>query len=515
MGENNSIKKKFRGDIVKKDNILNEGISTLDTAEKYKLMLLMIAQISTQDELPTSPEEIANRTYSFYIDDYAELKNIKNKYWFEDYVSDMVQYLKEKSAITIKSENSIRTIWIFQEVDFKKDKKKWKVIYRFSYSIAEYLFELKDKFIAYHIKNIMPMRSKYSIRLYELLKQYEKIGERTFDIDEFREKIGTRVYIVDNKTGEKKILQDDYKDFRNLKKWVIEKAVEEVNKYSDIKITDVEYHRKGRKIGFITFYFKPGINFDFQKIEEIKEKVEADKKEVLEKSKELPLAMEITWKNIGELRKHYKEKVNEVLEYLEELKMKKSLNNLKKGAVINQLSENEILFLLINADKDIYDDEMVVSIIKKAITNKKLKNPMGFLIKTLGIDMNTAKFTELTLTTKKIDEELFKQKLEDMFVEGKPAREYIKPYWDEVIKPAYSRGEIDKTTTQLLIEPLRMAVYSELENKIYVPAPDEVFKDWLETNFIEELKQFLRGRFDISDVVIEVVDVEEVKKNNS
>ncbi|ACO04971.1 putative replication initiation protein (plasmid) [Persephonella marina EX-H1] len=516
MGENNREIKQFRGEIVKKDNLLNEGIHTIDTAEKYKLMLLMIAQIATQDEKPTSPEEIANRTYSFNVEDYINLKQVKDKYFMEDYVMDMAEYLRDNSAITITEFDDegrltrYRTIWIFEDVDFKKTTNGWKVVYKFTYSISSFLFELRNKFIAYHLKNIMPMRSKYSIRLYELLKQYEKIGERTFDIDEFREKIGTRVFVIDKKTKKKKLLSDDYKDFLDLRRRVIEKAVEEVNKYTDIEITDVEYHRKGRRIGFITFYFKPKINFDFEKIEEIKEKVEADKNEVLQQSKELPVAMEITWANIGQLRKHYKDKVEEIIRYIKELQTAKSLGNMKKGAVINTLTENEILFLLINADKDIYDDDMVVSIIKKALTNKKLKNPMGFLVDQLNINMKTAKFKELTLTAKKIDEELFKKKLEDMFIEGKPAIEFMKAYWNEKVK-----GKVSKEIAKLLREPLANAIYDELESVVYIPAPDEVYKDWLDTNFLEDIRQFLRDRFDVSDVVVEIVDFDEVKKNSN
>jgi len=487
MNENNNNDKKFRGEIVKKDNLLNEGIYTLDTAEKYKLMLLMVAQISTKDEMPKSPEEIANRTYSFYIEDYAGFKDVKDKYWFENYVSDMVQYLKDKTAITIRSENRIETFWVFDNVVFEKDMKGIKVSYRFTYSISKYLFELREKFLAYHIRNIMPMRSKYSIRLYELLKQYEKIGERIFKIDEFREKVGTRVFIVDNKTGQKKILQDDYKDFRDLKKWVIEKAVEEINEYSDIEITKVEYGRDGRKIGFIAFYFQPKMNFNFQKVEEAK-------KEILEKPEEMPEVMEITWRSIGELRKYYKNRINEILEYMSGLK--------SRGQFANSLSENEILFLFVNADKDIYDDDIITSIIKKAISNKALKSPMGFLIKALNIDMDNAKFMELVLTQEKIDEKLSKQMLKKAIASGKSVAEYLNMYINEVVEP--------KVENELVIEILKRsfsrAVYSEVDNRIYIPAQNIAVKNLIENYYLKEMKKFLEEKLGMSDfdIVVEV-----------
>ncbi len=502
MKEKNS--KKFRGEIVKKDNILNEGIHTIDTAEKYKLMLLMIAQIATQDELPKSPEKIANKTYSFYIDDYAELKNIKNKYWFEDYVSNMIQYLKEKSAITIKSEDSIKTIWIFQDVEFKREKGKWKVSYRFSYPISEFLFELKNKFIAYHIKNIMPMRSKYSIRLYELLKQYEKIGERTFDINEFREKIGTRIYIIDNKTGEKKTLQDDYKDFRDLKRWVIERAIKEVNKFSDIEITNVEYNRKGRKIEFITFYFKSKINFNFQ-MEEKNEKEEKEKNKTSEKqNNKLPIKTEIIWKNIGELRKHYKKDIKEITEYIKELQTQKSLKNLKEKIILHELTENQILFLLINADKEIYDTEMTTAIIKKAIKNKKIENIMGFLINTLNIDIKNAKFKELLNIDEKLDEELLEKELvlveEDKKEKNRKLLENFPKIPQEKAEKiiAYIFNKIipevaNDKNIRYIVEFMIKGSALDKENKLlYLPVENSSWDAWYEINLKDKLEELIK-----------------------
>jgi plasmid replication initiation protein len=493
---------KFRGNIVKKGHVLNEGIYTLDSAEKYKLMLLMFAQISTKDKIPSSPEEISTQVYSFYVDDYIELKNLKDKYWFQKYVMEIIEYLKHKSAVTIVEEDSITTIWIFQKVQFKLDRKGLKIEYKFSYDIAEYLFELKEKFLAYHIKNIIPMRSKYAIRLYELLKQYEKIGERTFSIDEFREKIGTRVYIVNSQSKEKEILKDEYKAFIDLRRRVIEVAIREINKYADIEIVDVEYIKRGRggKVQFITFKFKPKKEFSVESTEKISNEVEKlpkeiqkDKNEVLERNQHKPTTMETIWQNIGEIRKYYKEKLEEIFNYVNDIR---SHGNKK----FHTISENEILFLLINADREIYDDDLIVSIIKKALVNPKLENPMGFLIDIFKIDMKKAKFKELTLTSEKIDEKLFRKRLEEKFVDGVPALSYLRSYWNEEIK-----GKIPRERANLLKEPFKKAVYDEFENKVYIPVPDEIFKDWFEINFLDNLKRFLMEKFDIEDVEIEVL----------
>ena len=92
-----------------------------------------------------------------------------------------------------------------------------------------------------------------------------------------------------------------------------------------------------------------------------------------------------------------------------------------------------------------------------------------------------------------------------MFVDGKSALEYIKVYWNENVK-----GKMDKQTAKLLKEPLINAVYNELENVIYIPAPYEAYKDWFEDSFLGSFKEFFNEKFDIDDVVIETVDLEEL-----
>lgn len=53
-----------------------------------------------------------------------------------------------------------------------------------------YLLQLKERFTRYELKNILYFKNKYSIRIYELLKQYEKIGKREINIKELRGYLG-------------------------------------------------------------------------------------------------------------------------------------------------------------------------------------------------------------------------------------------------------------------------------------------------------------------------------------
>ena len=102
----------------------------------------------------------------------------------------------------------------------------------FSENLMPYLLQLKKSFTRYELKNILYLKNKYSIRIYELLKQYETIGKREFELEEFK-----KLLVIDNQ----------YERFYDLNRFVLEKAKEEINDSTDL-IIDYEKITKGRKI---------------------------------------------------------------------------------------------------------------------------------------------------------------------------------------------------------------------------------------------------------------------------
>lgn len=51
-------------------------------------------------------------------------------------------------------------------------------------------FGIKKEFTSYKLENVVKLKSSYAIRIYELLKQYEKLQERTFLLDDLRKMLG-------------------------------------------------------------------------------------------------------------------------------------------------------------------------------------------------------------------------------------------------------------------------------------------------------------------------------------
>lgn len=107
----------------------------------------------------------------------------------------------------------------------------------FSEKLIPYLLQLKQRFTRYEIKNILSMKSSYSVRIYELMKQYENIGKREFELIEFKTCLGLK--------------SDEYSRIYDFERFVLKVAKEEINRDTDL-IIDYEKKKKGRKIiGFI------------------------------------------------------------------------------------------------------------------------------------------------------------------------------------------------------------------------------------------------------------------------
>jgi len=112
----------------------------------------------------------------------------------------------------------------------------------FSPKLKPFLLQLKQHFTAYELGNVINLKHTYSIRIYELLKQYEKIGRRTFDIEVFRELL--------------MLEEDQYKQFCDFRRWILKPANKELKEKTDI---DFEWReeRKNQKCVAIEFIIIP------------------------------------------------------------------------------------------------------------------------------------------------------------------------------------------------------------------------------------------------------------------
>lgn len=103
--------------------------------------------------------------------------------------------------------------------------------------LKPYLLELSENFTKAYLQDLMQMKSAYSIRLYDLLNQYRKIGKRNLPVVEIKKTLG---------------IEKKYKEYKNFKARVIKPAVDEINARTDLHIAFTE-RKHGRSVAVLEF----------------------------------------------------------------------------------------------------------------------------------------------------------------------------------------------------------------------------------------------------------------------
>lgn len=216
-------------DLVVKSNHLMEARYKLNLIEQ-KIMLQLISKIEQHDK--------EFHIYTFDIKDLAlsiDLNpDLKNAYRdiqqaTRTLVGRVLQLYSEK-------ENSLLQVsWLSSAKYHYND---GTVELKISEDLKPYLLQLKNRFKAYPLKYVIQFKKSYSFRFYDLLKQYENIGQRTFKVTELR-----RILLIEDK---------EYSRFYDFERWVIKPSVKEINEKSDLKIT-YEKQKKGRNVESIHF----------------------------------------------------------------------------------------------------------------------------------------------------------------------------------------------------------------------------------------------------------------------
>jgi hypothetical protein len=112
---------------------------------------------------------------------------------------------------------------------------------RFDKRLKPYLIELSGTRILADFRYLLPMNSSYSKRIYLLLKEYDKIGMRTFNVEELQDIL--------------KVPKSYISKYSDFKKKVLKRAETDINKFTDIEVKFTE-KKRGRKVVEITYTIK-------------------------------------------------------------------------------------------------------------------------------------------------------------------------------------------------------------------------------------------------------------------
>jgi plasmid replication initiation protein len=233
-----NMKKIETNNLIVKSNYLIEAPCKLSVTEQ-KIIYSILRKITRYDD--------DFKDFEFDIDYFIKELGIKGTSKYTE-LKQITRQLRSRT-FTIKFNDGklreqmggiteIQTGWIINAI-YKAG--EGKIVFHLDPFLKPFLLNLSERFTELDYSNLIQLKSTYSTQIYELLKQYQNIGERKIDLYELKSKLS--------------IFDTEYKLYAHFKSRVLIPAQKELNEKTDISF-DFEEIKKGRKVIAIKFVIK-------------------------------------------------------------------------------------------------------------------------------------------------------------------------------------------------------------------------------------------------------------------
>lgn len=201
-------------------------------AKAMKIARLLVSKISPDDN-NLRLIKIKNAAIREYL---GYKKNVPYNRFNKDLL-DVCQRLNKQPVTILTEEKKILNAYFISswESNTISDTTEFEI----SGKLRKYLVQLKENFTSYQLQNIPKLNSAYSIRIYELLISYRKIGKRKFTVEDLKSKIGC-----------------NYELYGHFKKKALLKAQQDLRDHTNIRF-EFEEIKNGRKVVELQFYIYP------------------------------------------------------------------------------------------------------------------------------------------------------------------------------------------------------------------------------------------------------------------
>lgn len=262
------------------------------TLQQKKLLMVLVSRIDSNANSFSSE--------TIQITDYCELFNI-------NYDGSNRKKLREslldigKKVFILPIDEKGRREQLFRWVDdIKIDYEKGTINIKLAECLRPYYLELKNSFISYQLGYTTSFHSKYSFSLYELCKAKANMVKFFITIDD----------------AQMQLAYGKYKNYTDLMRFVIEPAITDINKHTDIKVSCVP-EKDGKKVSRLMFCVQKKTG---------KELAEADKwKARVNRGKQIAAKMEKVFANeLSDIKE--REKFSDFEQHQYEKEMEKYLN---------------------------------------------------------------------------------------------------------------------------------------------------------------------------------------------
>ncbi|MCL2400655.1 MAG: replication initiation protein [Defluviitaleaceae bacterium] len=248
-----SIKLK-KNHVVVKHNTLNEVRTHNMTLQELRLFTIYLSKIN--------PKNKETKRVVFSLSDFQSIMELKqlNAPYFKKVAYNLIN----KPVEVTTKRGGFSVFNIFREFTVDADENgEWYIEIDADEKAVPLLFDFQGQFFKYELWNALRLKSKNQLRMYEVLKQYEKIGSKVVAVKDLKDLLGI---------GEK-----EYPLFKNFRQDVLEVCKKALSENTDISYTYEPHGKKGRGGKILELKFSITKNKDFQDPLQLDEFIEINK----------------------------------------------------------------------------------------------------------------------------------------------------------------------------------------------------------------------------------------------
>ena len=223
--------------VIFQHNNLVEARYSLTLQEK-RLILWLISKIR--------PEEENFKKHELSVQEFMNLLELKGNSNYKELQKVTLGLMKKVLVIKRPEERTLTQVNWINYAHYEEG--TGKIQLAFSDVMKPFLLHLKGQFTAIEVTDLMQFKSIHAIRIYELLKQYETIGERVLSIEEIKQCCG---------------IIGKLKQYIEFERYLLLIAQREIDAKSDISF-EFERIKRGRKIVAIKFIINNNKSYELR-----------------------------------------------------------------------------------------------------------------------------------------------------------------------------------------------------------------------------------------------------------
>ena len=227
--EKTEIREKQSYKVVKANEMIQRAKYSL-TMTEIKVMSFLFSKVR-----PTDRE---GQEYVFTLKEFCEVCGISNNFRENHrHVRKTIDGLKGKHFWIVNERGNEETVDWIRKAEI--DKRSGRVTVKLDEALMKYVTGLYERYTQYQLFFVLPMKSAYSFRLYEILKSYEDLKWCVLDVEQLKAQI----------------MAEHYTAFKRFRTRVLDVAVKEINQYTDIRVT-WEPIKSGQRVVKIRFQIR-------------------------------------------------------------------------------------------------------------------------------------------------------------------------------------------------------------------------------------------------------------------